>query len=98
MEWYQTGGADFSASSADYTYDAMGGTSTSATYGSFEDEAPLLEGELCLSHFCHLFAERTCLLRASEQASGFFQAAWLEGMAKNIPLRDGLSLCRRVGD
>ncbi|KAK9919010.1 hypothetical protein WJX75_008673 [Coccomyxa subellipsoidea] len=43
VEWYQTGGTDFSASSADYTYDAMGGTSTSATYGSFEDEAPLLE-------------------------------------------------------
>ncbi len=47
MEWYQTGGADFSANSADYTYDAMGGTSTSATYGSFEDEAPLLEGVRC---------------------------------------------------
>ncbi len=49
VEWYQAGAAavDYRAAAghADYSYDAMGGASTSAAaYGSFEEEAPLLEG------------------------------------------------------
>ena len=49
VEWYQAGAAavDYRAAAgpADYSYNAMGGASTSAAaYGSFEEEAPLLEG------------------------------------------------------
>jgi len=43
VEWYQAGGTRFAA--ADYNYPAAdGAASSSAAYGSFEDEAPLLEG------------------------------------------------------
>lgn len=49
VEWYQAGAAasDFPAAGpADYSYDAMGvASSSSAAYGSFEEEAPLLEGQ-----------------------------------------------------
>ena len=46
VEWYNTGStADFpSASSHDFSYNTMPGYNTGGANGSFEDEAPLLEG------------------------------------------------------
>lgn len=42
-EWYSAGGASqYSATS--YSYETSRGTQGGAAYGSFEDEAPLLEG------------------------------------------------------
>lgn len=38
VQWYQSAGEAYNTS---YTYDTAG---TSAAYGSFEEEAPLLEG------------------------------------------------------
>jgi len=52
VEWYQAGGTRFAAS--DYNYPAADGAaaSSSAAYGSFEDEAPLLEGAAACSSLC----------------------------------------------
>lgn len=46
VEWYSgTGAAQYGASST-YNYDApVGAQGGGAAYGSFEDEAPLLEGQ-----------------------------------------------------
>ena len=46
VEWYNTSStADFpSASSQDYAYNTMPGYNMAGANGSFEDEAPLLEG------------------------------------------------------
>ena len=44
-EWYSAGGTAQYASTSYNTYDMPGGgQSSGAAYGSFEDEAPLLEG------------------------------------------------------
>lgn len=48
VEWYSGGGSQaYSATGSSYNYDVPGGAGGAggAAYGSFEAEAPLLEGE-----------------------------------------------------
>lgn len=66
-EWYSGGPSAASYGGSSYSYDMPGGgQSGGAAYGSFEDEAPLLEGERACRP--HRRARRASRLR-SELAS-----------------------------
>jgi len=46
VEWYSVSGTQQQYGA--YQYDQNVATNSGATYGTFEDEAPLLEGEYCI--------------------------------------------------
>ena len=48
VEWYSSGPQQYTT----YAYDQSYASSSGAAYGTFEDEAPLLEGKLAI---CHIY-------------------------------------------